>query len=314
MALPRHIYRSKKLSNIPQKRYSRKYNPDYLLEKASYGASIKQGFGDFDGDGDLDGMYPKQRAGVAEKPGLHINEPRRGPRNLISFGSPTYGPINLRVPTPESGPLSLEFSVDPPQLGPTSLNTTVQASSFGPASLNASILAPAAGPLNLSIARKPAAGPSSLGATTVAPTGGPSNILFLVPPAAGPLSLSGSVDYNVSLTIDSDTTYIKWGVTYSVDATVHGHYTYYPSSSNPYYLKSLNLNCTAYTGDEIKLLYYPERVGSDYVVPQKWSFSGTGMDDISDKFYYTWNGPIGTTRPVTSIVTGSKSYGTGPTC
>lgn len=287
MAKLRHIYRSNKLTNIPQRRYARKYNPDYLKEKASHGASLKEGFGDFDGDGDLDGIYPKQRAGVAEKPGIYINAPRRGPRNLSAFGLPQYGPTNLIVPPPESGPQNLTSSTALPQLGPTDLSTVIEASSVGPALLEASIIAPAAGP---------------------------SNLVITNPPAAGPSSLSGSVDYNVSLTIDSDTTYIKGGITYPVDATVHGHYTYYPSGYNPYYLKSLNLNCTAYTGDEIRLQYVPEIVGSDYVEPQRWLFTGDPVTALADSFYYRWLGPIGVSRPVTFIVTGSKTYGSGTTC
>jgi hypothetical protein len=88
MSEQQRIYRHKKLTNISQRRYKRKYNPEYLEEKASHGASIKLGFGDFDGDGDLDGLYPKQRAGVAEKPGIHINYPRRGP-SMLSVSGPT---------------------------------------------------------------------------------------------------------------------------------------------------------------------------------------------------------------------------------
>ena len=162
MAQLRHIYRSNKLSNISQKRYSRKYNRDYLEEKASHGASLKEGFGDFDGDGDLDGIYPKQRAGVAEKPGIHINAPRRGPNMLSAFALPALGPTNLKSPTPEAGPLSLEFAMDPPQHGPTGLDSLVAASSIGPSSLNASVVAPAAGPQSLEASDKPTSGPQNL--------------------------------------------------------------------------------------------------------------------------------------------------------
>ena len=167
MAKLRHIYRSNKLTNIPQKRYARKYNRDYLKEKASHGASLKEGFGDFDGDGDLDGIYPKQRAGVAEKPGLYTNPPRRGPRNLAAFGLPQYGPTNLIVSPPESGPQNLTSSTALPQLGPTDLSTVIEASSVGPALLEASIIAPAAGPSNLGITNPPAAGPTSLNSSEV---------------------------------------------------------------------------------------------------------------------------------------------------
>jgi hypothetical protein len=157
-----HIYRHKKLTNISQRRYKRKYNPEYLEKKVSQGASIKLGFGDFDGDGDLDGLYPKQRAGVAEKPGLHINEPRRGPNMLSAFGLPAFGPTNLRVPTPEAGPLSLEFLTFPPQFGPTGLSTGIEISSTGPAMLNASVVAPAAGPQSLEEWPAPTSGPQDL--------------------------------------------------------------------------------------------------------------------------------------------------------
>jgi|TARA_Y100000289_G_scaffold17216_1_gene16364 hypothetical protein len=84
MAKTPYIYRNNKLIHIPSKRYNRKYNPEYLEEKASKGASIKLGFGDLDGDGDLDGTYPKQRAGVAEKPGIHTRSPLRGPVSLTA--------------------------------------------------------------------------------------------------------------------------------------------------------------------------------------------------------------------------------------
>lgn len=129
MSKLRHIYRSNKLSNIPQKRYARKYSREYLEEKAARGASIKLGFGDFDGDGDLDGLYPKQRAGVAEKPGLYVNRPRGILRKLKS-----------------------EFLKDPPQFGPTGLSTGIESSSTGPAMLNASVVAPAAGPQSIEAA------------------------------------------------------------------------------------------------------------------------------------------------------------------
>lgn len=190
-----HIYRHKKLTNISQRRYKRKYNPEYLEKKVSQGASIKLGFGDFDGDGDLDGLYPKQRAGVAEKPGLHINEPRRGPNMLSAFGLPAFGPTNLRVPTPEAGPLSLEFLTAPPQFGPTGLSTGIQISSTGPAMLNASVVIPEAGPSSLNSAVvAPQLGPSSLETEDLAPDVGPSSLSStILVPEVGPTNLSSTI-------------------------------------------------------------------------------------------------------------------------
>ena len=109
----RHIYRNLKLKHIPSKRYNRKYDPKYLDELASKGCSVKLGFGDFDGDYDLDGTYPKQRAGVAEKPGIYTNKPLRGPHSMSAMLLPSEGPLFLgsTIIKPALGPAELSLSL-----------------------------------------------------------------------------------------------------------------------------------------------------------------------------------------------------------
>jgi hypothetical protein len=165
MSKLRHIYRSNKLSNIAQKRYTRKYSREYLEEKAARGASIKLGFGDFDGDGDLDGLYPKQRAGVAEKPGLHVNPPRGTLRKLKGAASPTFGPENVQA-------LPIR-----PEAGPNSLTSSIVKPALGPASITSSVIVPQAGPISLGfVSTPPEVGPSSLSSTILAPEVGPTNL------------------------------------------------------------------------------------------------------------------------------------------
>jgi len=229
MSILRHIYRNNKLVHIPSKRYSRKYNPEYLKEKASKGVSTKLGIGDFDGDGDIDGTYPKQRASVAEKPGLLVRPdlpPLRGPRfyDRVPIVSPNEGPASLNVlRLPSTGPLSLNTTIVKPALGPV-ITRTVVSPDTGPNTLASSIVAPAAGPNNLVtgagkpllgpvITRtviSPGTGPSSLSATYIAaPLSGPTNLSIPVPkgfdgrwlnlraslatPVAGPRNFSASV-------------------------------------------------------------------------------------------------------------------------
>lgn len=140
MSILRHIYRNNKLVHIPSKRYSRKYNPEYLKEKASKGVSTKLGIGDFDGDGDIDGTYPKQRAVVSEKPGLLVRPnlpPLRGPRfyDRVPIVSPHEGPVITRT-------------VISPDVGPNALSSQILAPALGPSSASADVL-PVGGPTNL---------------------------------------------------------------------------------------------------------------------------------------------------------------------
>ena len=189
-----HIYRQKKLTNISQRRYKRKYNPEYLEEKASHGASIKLGFGDFDGDGDLDGLYPKQRAGVAEKPGLHVDPPR-GLLSMsrLGFAEPSFGPSLIQSVTvvPQAGPASLDTSTAIPAAGPTDLGSVVGVPAEGPGSLASSVIVPQAGPSALETSEVvPQSGPSSITSSVTAPQSGPSSITSSVTaPQAGPSSL-----------------------------------------------------------------------------------------------------------------------------
>jgi hypothetical protein len=208
----RHIYRNLKLKHIPSKRYNRKYDPKYLDELASKGCSVKLGFGDFDGDTDLDGTYPKQRAVVAEKPGLHINKPLRGPRNL-SF-PPSEGPVSLSgAVLPEFGPTQLSAISLPvfgpsqlsagslPEFGPTVLSSNIQPPIAGPSlaefpatpsgDRRVKVVKPALGPSNLQEQPEPQAGPISLGSTILKPSGSISTLgANVVVPGAGPSSLS----------------------------------------------------------------------------------------------------------------------------
>jgi hypothetical protein len=206
-----HIYRHKKLTNISQRRYKRKYNPEYLEEKASHGASIKLGFGDFDGDGDLDGLYPKQRAGVAEKPGLHVDPPR-GPFNTtrLAFAEPIFGPtlmvaaavvpqagpvsLGSSIAIPAAGPLELGTGEVAPQLGPESVTSTTVIPEVGPSSLNLMVVAPQLGPSSLeTVDLAPDVGPINLSSTVVVPVSGPSQLSGIASPAAGPLNLSSDI-------------------------------------------------------------------------------------------------------------------------
>lgn len=197
MSKLRHIYRSNKLSNIAQKRYTRKYSREYLEEKAARGASIKLGFGDFDGDGDLDGLYPKQRAGVAEKPGLHVYPPRGTLRKLKGAASPTFGPENVQALTirPEAGPNSLTSSIVKPAEGPNSVTSFIATPALGPSSINAVNAIPTSGPSSVtSSIVKPALGPASITSSVIVPQAGPISLGFVsTPPEVGPSSLSSTV-------------------------------------------------------------------------------------------------------------------------
>ena len=193
-----HIYRQKKLTNISQRRYKRKYNPEYLEKKASQGASIKLGFGDFDRDGDLDGLYPKQRAGVAEKPGLHVDPPR-GPFSTtrLAFAEPFFGPTLMEAATvaPQAGPVSLGSSIVIPVAGPIELEPGVVAPVAGPQSVTSVTVIPEAGPSDISsITVVPEVGPSSINSTTIIPEVGPSNInSTTLTPQVGPSSVNSVV-------------------------------------------------------------------------------------------------------------------------
>ncbi len=183
----RHIYRNLKLKHIPSKRYNRKYDPKYLDELASKGCSVKLGFGDFDGDTDLDGTYPKQRAVVAEKPGLHINKPLRGPRNL-SF-PPSEGPVSLSgAVLPEFGPTQLS-AISLPAFGPSQLSAALLPE-FGPTVLSSNIQPPIEGP---SLAEFPATPSGDRRVKIVKPALGPSNLKEVPEPQAGPISLSSTI-------------------------------------------------------------------------------------------------------------------------
>ena len=172
MSILRHIYRNNKLVHIPSKRYSRKYNPEYLKEKASKGVSTKLGIGDFDGDGDIDGTYPKQRAGVSEKPGLLVKPnlpPLRGPRfyDRVPIVSPHEGPVSLNAwRLPSTGPLSLNTTIIKPALGPV-ITRTVISPDAGPNTLSSQIIAPALGPSSASVGVLPVGGPTNLNATSL---------------------------------------------------------------------------------------------------------------------------------------------------
>lgn len=197
MSKLRHIYRSNKLSNIAQKRYTRKYSREYLEEKAARGTSIKLGFGDFDGDGDLDGLYPKQRAGVAEKPGLHVNRPRGILRIINGAVSPTFGPENVQaLPIrPEAGPNSLTSSIVKPAQGPNSLISSIAKPALGPSSINAVNAIPTSGPSSVtSSIVEPALGPSSITSFVTAPQAGPSSLDYVnLSPDVGPVNLNSSI-------------------------------------------------------------------------------------------------------------------------
>lgn len=183
----RHIYRNLKLKHIPSKRYNRKYDPKYLDELASKGCSVKLGFGDFDGDTDLDGTYPKQRAVVAEKPGLHINKPLRGPRNL-SF-PPSEGPVLLSgAVLPEFGPTQLS-AISLPAFGPSQLSAALLPE-FGPTVLSSNIQPPIEGP---SLAEFPVTPSGDRRVKVVKPALGPSNLKEQPEPQAGPISLSSTI-------------------------------------------------------------------------------------------------------------------------
>jgi hypothetical protein len=198
MSKLRHIYRSNKLSNIAQKRYTRKYSREYLEEKAARGASIKLGFGDFDGDGDLDGLYPKQRAGVAEKPGLHVYPPRGTLRKLKGAASPTYGPGNIQssLIKPEAGPRSLTTLQLAPILGPFNASAELLAPAAGPSSLNAINPLPSSGPNSLSSSVVvPSQGPDSLSSSVIAPSQGPLSLNAITNPLAGPTNLSAEIEF-----------------------------------------------------------------------------------------------------------------------
>ena len=196
----RHIYRNLKLKHIPSKRYNRKYDPKYLDELASKGCSVKLGFGDFDGDYDLDGTYPKQRAAVAEKPGIYMNRPLRGPHSMSAVSvPPVEGPLVLEseISEPFLGPVQLSSVTEIPVQGPTILTTQTVKPVEGPQILTSTTVAPAEAPLSLnSTVVAPAAGPTSANSTVVIPAEGPALIdSTVVAPAAGPTLTNGEVVY-----------------------------------------------------------------------------------------------------------------------
>lgn len=196
MSKLRHIYRNLKLKHIPSKRYNRKYDPKYLDELASKGCSVKLGFGDFDGDYDLDGTYPKQRAAVAEKPGIYMNRPLRGPHSMSAIPLPAEGPLVLEsvVIKPALGPTVLSSITELPVQGPSTLETETVKPFGGPQTLVSTTVVPAEGPASMQAVPEPANGPLSLNSTIVIPAAGPASISSTVTlPTNSPLSLVSTI-------------------------------------------------------------------------------------------------------------------------